>query len=387
MTTTKKEVRRRMENDIVSEWLSEYQNPRTRSHLKRRFREFATWSKKTGEELSKLSVKEMRHLLLQFQADMKKRKTPNNTILADITAVRSFFAYLDKPIKFRRGQLVSQRMATGYHKFSNGDLGRMYNCGNAFDKAMLAVGVSLGWEISAILDIDREEFERFVKRAREQGKEFFSFESQREKTGAKRFGILNPLALEALETYFAVSKSVNKEKTEKLFPMTSHGANKLLARLAREANIALTGDVRWHNLRKWLMSKLSRAKFNEFQIKYLIGKTIPITEMTYLQTLQQEIEEQYPKAYAEHLSILAYQTRNKESEIEKLREELRQMKLVMKGMQEIYGEEIMKKAMQRLRKSGEFKKVLLRKKMSLDELLMAVGKMTSKTKKELAEGS
>lgn len=359
-----------MVKEIISEWLSEYQNPKTKKHLHRGFKKFATWSEKTPEELSKLSAKDAKHLLLQFQADMKEQKVPNNSILAWITAVRSFFAYLEKPLKFRRGQLVSGRMATGYHKFSNGDLGRMYNCGNAFDKAILAVGVSLGWEISAILDIDREEFERFVRRAREQGKEFFSFESQREKTGAKRFGILNPLALEALETYFAVSK----EKTEKLFPITSHGANKLLARLAREANIALTGDTRWHNLRKWLMSKLSRAKFNEFQIKYLVGKTIPMTDMTYLHTLQQEIEEQYPKAYADHLSILAYQTRNKDSEIESLRKELEETRLIMKGMQEIYGEEIMKKAMERLRGSGEIKKVKRLKKMTLDELLIAVAK-------------
>jgi len=368
-----------MNEDPVSEWLSEYQNPRTKRLLRGRFEKFVTWSEKTAEELSRLSAKEVKHLLLQFQADMKKRKVPNNTTLAWVTAVRSFFAYLDKPIKFRRGQLVSQRMATGYHKFSNGDLGRMYNCGKAFDKALLAVSVSLGWEISAILDIEREDFERYVRRAREQGKEFFSFESQREKTGAKRFGVLNPLALEALETYFAVSK----EKTGKLFPMTNQGANKLLARLAREANIALTGDVRWHNLRTWLMSKLSRAKFNEFQIKYLVGKQIPLTDMTYLHTLQQEIEEQYPKAYAEHLSILAYQTRNKESEIEQLREELREMKLIMKGMQEIYGEEMMKKAMKRLKESGEIKTVQRLKAMTLDELLMAVAKSKNKKIKEV----
>jgi hypothetical protein len=363
-----------MKADLVSEWLSEYQNRRTKRVLKKRFEKFTTWSQKTPEELSELSVKDVKHLLLQFQAEMKKDKFANNSILAWITAVRSFFAYLEKPIRFRRGQLVSSRMATGYHKFSNGDLGRMYNCGNAFDKALLAVGVSLGWEISAILDIDREEFERFVQRARKQNKEFFSFETQREKTGAKRFGILNPLALEALETYFAVKQ----DETEKLFPITSHGANKLLARLAREANIALTGDVRWHNLRKWLMSKLSRAKFNAFQIKYLVGKQIPLTDMTYLQTLQQEIEEQYPEAYAEHLSILAYQTRNKDSEIERLREELREMKLIMKGMQTAFGEEIAKKAIQKLKESGEIKTVARLKRMSLDEMLIAVAKMKEK---------
>jgi hypothetical protein len=51
------------------------------------------------------------------------------------------------------------------------------------------------------------------------------------------------------------------------------------------------------------MSGLSRSGFNEFQIKYLVGKPIPMQDMTYLQTLQQEIEERYPKAYEHFLNI------------------------------------------------------------------------------------
>lgn len=330
--------------DLVTEWLSEYSNPATKRAHEIRIGKFFTWSKKTPEQLSELSSKQAKHLLLQFQAAMKKEEMPNNSILTIITSVRSFFAYLEKPIKFRPGQLVHQEMATGYHTFANSDLGEMYNSGNAFDKALLAVGVSLGWEVSAVLDLKREDMERLVKRAKAKDKDFISFESQREKTGAARFGIVNPLALEALERYFAV----DKDGTKRLFPMTRGGANKLLQRLAREANIPLTGSIRWHNLRSWLMSQLSRAGFNEFQIKYLVGKTIPITDLTYLRTLQAEIEEKYPQAYAKHLCILKYQTKNQTSQIQELEAEVTRLKLVMKGMQDLYGEELVEKAMKRL---------------------------------------
>ena len=34
-----------------------------------------------------------------------------------------------------------------------------------------------------------------------------------------------------------------------------------------------------------------------------MGKAIPVSDMTYLQTLQQEIEERYPKAYENYLSL------------------------------------------------------------------------------------
>lgn len=51
------------------------------------------------------------------------------------------------------------------------------------------------------------------------------------------------------------------------------------------------------------MSGLSRAGLNEFQIKYLMGKAIPLADLTYLQTLQQEIEEKYPGAYEHTLNL------------------------------------------------------------------------------------
>jgi len=84
---------------------------------------------------------------------------------------------------------------------------------------------------------------------------------------------------------------------------TKEGMNSMMRRLAREAHFKRVGRVRSHLIRKWLMSGLSRAGFNDFQIKYLMGKAIPVSDMTYLQTLQQEIEERYPKAYENYLSL------------------------------------------------------------------------------------
>ena len=51
------------------------------------------------------------------------------------------------------------------------------------------------------------------------------------------------------------------------------------------------------------MSNLSRAGFNEFQVKFCVGKAIPLTDMTYLETLKEQIEERYPAAYQDYLSL------------------------------------------------------------------------------------
>ena len=133
--------------------------------------------------------------------------------------------------------------------------------------------------------------------------------------------------------------------------------------------------------RSWLMSQLSRAGFNEFQIKYYVGKKIPITDLTYLRTLQQEIEEKYPETYKKHLCILAYQARNQTGRIEELQAEVERLRLLVRGMQEMYGEEIYEKAMKRLniRRSRKAPKLTPEQR---EELLIKIAKA-----KELEEES
>ena len=51
------------------------------------------------------------------------------------------------------------------------------------------------------------------------------------------------------------------------------------------------------------MSGLSRSGFNEWQVKYVLGKAIPLSDATYLQTLEEEVRERYPNAYENYLNL------------------------------------------------------------------------------------
>jgi len=85
------------------------------------------------------------------------------------------------------------------------------------------------------------------------------------------------------------------------------------------------------------MSGLSRAKFNEFQIKYILGKAIPVTDATYLLTLQEEIEDYYPEAYEKFLNIRATGVQVPEDmrkENEKLKDSVSVLKLEMENMKD-----------------------------------------------------
>jgi hypothetical protein len=283
----------------VKEWLSEFGNQITRYKYADRLLKFFQDTEFTVADLQKREPKEIKHLLMQYQSEQQRTNVPQNSILAVITSVRSFATSLDKPIKFRKGQLGKLQADTSSHVFSNGDLRTIFEVGNTTEKAIVATSASLGWEISAFLELERDKVARLIAHAKANGEEFVFFEDIRTKTGVNRLAVLNPLAIEWLSKYLETAKF----ETDKLFDFTSDGINKMLNRLAQTSGLKTTGGVRYHNIRKWLMSRLSRAGFNEFQIKFIIGHSIPLQDRTYLQTLKEEIEEKYPKVWNEYLNI------------------------------------------------------------------------------------
>jgi len=321
------------DEQLIAEWLEECRTPSTRTVYALNIRLFQEWYKKPLSTFLKLDPKAMRHEALRFQSFLAERFTKKkalmtaNSIIAVLTALGSFCTFNDKTLNLH-GKRLRTRIDLSSHVFTNGELSRLFDIASVEEKAILASFCSLGWEVSSLLELKRAFIENLIKQAKEENKEFIFFQSQRPKTGALRLGVLNPLAIEWL------SKWLEQSSGERLFRIiTKEGVNRMLQRLAKEAHITKTGRIHTHLIRKWVMSGLSRAGFNEFQIKYLLGKAIPLSDMTYLQTLQQEIETKYPKAY-EYVNIkpsrivtvvdegLTQQLRSKDSEIKELKEKI-----------------------------------------------------------------
>jgi len=251
------------------------------------------------DEFNQLDERKIKGLILDYKNKMLASGKSVNGVLSVIVAVRSYLIDIDKAVTFRRGQLPSIQADTDSHVFTNGDLKRMFDVGGTFEKALLATAASEGWEISAFLEQDRNIVERRIEHAKQNGLRFVFFLSTRGKTGMPRLCVLNPLAVEWLSKYFVI----RNDDDPRLFPITVEGVQKLLVRLAKDADLKTTGNLRFHRIRAWLMSRLSRCGFNEFQIKYILGKAIGVSDATYLHTLQAEIEEKYPRMYEDYLNI------------------------------------------------------------------------------------
>ena len=225
-----------------------------------------------------------------------------NTIRNAVTTVRSFFTSECQPVTIKRGRIFEPQLPTNEHEFNQSDLQKMFNIGGVRDKAILSTAVSLGWGISDFLDLERDFIEGLIKRARSENQQFINFDSQRKKTDVRLVGILTPEALDTLEAWLKYSEKY-KSKTRWLWASTRRGrlqvdsVNDILRRLVQEAGLVTTGKVHFHLLRKFLFNTLSSYGLNSFESKFVIGKKISASDLTYLQRLKQDAFKKYQEAY------------------------------------------------------------------------------------------
>ena len=193
----------------------------------------------------------------------------------------------------------------------------------------------------------------------------------RKKTNVKGLLVINPLAVEWLE------KWISQNPKDKLFPIARKDSVSItLRKLAKQSQIKLTGKIRFHNIRAWTMSSLSKAGLNSFQIKFHIAKKVPSSDATYLRTLAEQIKERYETSdlYPKYMNILGYQTRTETDTIDKLQHELEETRLVLKTMTEIYGKEILQKAREQYSDDSMFPTIDKSNTKTPYELLLAIAK-------------
>jgi len=303
-----------LNNQLVAEWLAEVRRETTRETYIYRFSNFLSHHNITPEQLLNLSSKEARTLCLLYQNE--NTQEAENTRLGVLSTVSSFLAHHEKPIYWKRNQKLRPRGDTTSHIFTNGDLTKMFEVADIRDKAILALATSLGWELDGFIDLKKKTLRDLLERAKANNEQFIYFRDIRQKTGVPRLGIINPLAREWLEKWLNASKDspkqprnpnsrriTSKERVSDVFDLTGNGVRYALQTLAKKANLKLTGRIRFHNLRKWTMAGLSRGGMNEFEVKYCVGKSIPMSDFVYLTNIEDAIKEKYPEAYENYLNL------------------------------------------------------------------------------------
>jgi site-specific recombinase XerD len=252
------------------------------------------------EELLALSEKDAKHLILKYYAERESNEKPTNTTLSTVTAIRGFLAnHYEHKLYFSNGTFAKPQIDKNSHNFSTKDLKNIFAIANTTEKAYLSLGISMGWEISGILGLEREKVKGLVSQAKANGKEHIFFLDTRRKSQEPRLGIINALAVEWVSKYLE-----NSAPSKKLFPITQQGLNKVLKRLVKEAHIETVGRIHYHRLRAWLESTLLHAGFNSNCVDFIQGHSLGTVKRTYYTEMQQQIEEKYSQVYNEFLNIV-----------------------------------------------------------------------------------
>jgi hypothetical protein len=322
-----------LENRDIKEWIDKFKNKHTTKLYSFMIQRFFTWyienHQKTVEDFVNLRVKKtknkqqsnLQQLVMAYHNDLLKKGESANTIRAAITCVKSFAAYLDKPLNLQ-GKIVKVKPDVDSHVFRIDDLTRMFQVGNTKEKAILSTMCSLGWEREDVLALKREFIEKHLAIAKAKDQRFIFFDVKRKKIKALKFGVLNPLAVEWLEKWLQTTES---KKSDKLFNMTGDGLNKLIRRLVRESSISTTGRIHSHLITNWVMNQLSKSRFNESERKFAVGKAISLHDSTYLTNIKNAIIKKYPRVYNEFLNIEA-----KGKDFQQLKAEIDRLKGLLK---------------------------------------------------------
>jgi integrase len=326
-------------------WLSEYtKKQKTFNRYSADFDNFCEWANTTDEKLiaehenlgDKAFAKKWGSKIVEYYnylISVKKEKV--NSARSRATSVRSFFTNQCTSVKIKRGAISAARMATQEHEFQLFELKKMYAIGDIQDKARLATAISLGWGVSDFLGLTWNFIEPHLAEGLEPP---ISFWFERGKTGAPVRAHLTHEAIQALRAYRDVAKNDNPHvwagaewAGENQKHLSSDSMNDWLRGLALKAKVEPRGVIRFHLLRKFLFSALVNSGMSEIHAKIIIGKKVPIQDMTYLQSLAPALREGFMSA--EQKFTLTGFTNTNHSKIDVISEEVRELKGIIAKQQ------------------------------------------------------
>jgi len=289
------------ESEIINDWLSEYSGTTYYKH-REGILKFLSFLGKNIEEVMKEYeeaedkarwARDMGHEIVKFYHQMVNDGYSVNSARTWTIAPRAFFSAKATPLKVKRGAIPRAQIAKNEHKFLQQELQEMFYYANTFDKALLSLGVSIGYSTKDFLNLERSHIEAIIEQTIKNKIKFPRFDTQRSKTNVICISYVMPEAVKSLKKYFDTTPA---NKNGKLFDLSPDSLNDHLRKMAKAAGVKQTGAIKWNLLRKFLFSGLLKA-MDLLSAKLIMGKRISSDLLTYFITEGDTIKRRYTKAY------------------------------------------------------------------------------------------
>jgi len=282
--------------------------------------------------------------VLEFKEWLKENTDLSlNGIRTCLAIVKSFFNYHYVELRFRvedKRKLNERGRKTVDYWLTLEDIQKMSEVADIVEKYVLVVGKSLGLRASDFLRLKIGLFTS-VNLDSEPPIYLGEFTTKKEKIKAHLF--LDSDAVEVVKSYLSYLKAkygeLNPEKP--MLEMTVDNLSLILRRLAKRSGIELGNkQLRFHCLRKFLYDSLTTV-CSESHAKMIIGKSVPEQAYTSPKNLRLIYKRVQP------LTCYTKQP-NRNYKIAELTQKIQDLERLLKLMTEIYGEEILERAKQKL---------------------------------------
>ncbi len=286
------------------------------------------WAKQTGAKV------------IAFYNDRVQRGYATNTVRAEVSTVRAFCRDNATTLIIQRRKIAKAKSAKGEHEFTREELAKMFYVGDVRGKAVLSTAVSLGFSVEDFSELKREYIEGLVNKALTEKIDFIGFDYERGKTGVESRSHLTPEAVNSLKAWF---EYIDTKRAEKGLPksewvwcngngghLNEQTLNDIVKDLVKKANISVTGKLRFHLLRKFLMSSLHDAGFDSWETKRALGKEIPTSDSTYLRGLSRKVTEKFPQAYS-YIRLSGFANHNG-TKLEEMQAKIQQLEIAQEQL-------------------------------------------------------
>jgi len=330
----------------VEEWLGDIPSPQTRKSYRSGIKNFEKWHIKPIETLIAQTDDELGHVINKYYGFVKQTH-PQNTCRSMVNPVVQYLKYYGKNPKYKKNLgIYTTTLTTRDHMLNIDEVREMWKVASLEEKVMVKTWL-LGLRIGDACKLTWSQFN--IKP---------SDEPQEILINTRKESIIAHVFIDA-EFQKLLEKYINNlNKSVKYLFQSEKGGNckekQLLRRLQslqKKAGIDSNGQVfGWHIGRKLFLRTCAELGITSWNAQMMCGKAVDKSIATYINGLQLKND-----AMKVH-NVLKMEISNGNGKVTKLEEsvlalekENAELKLVLRGMTTVFGQEILAKAREQLR--------------------------------------
>jgi hypothetical protein len=324
---------------IITDFLNA-QSLKTKKTYTCNFKKVIEYSGQTGKEILADSEGWSRKIFA-FQQWLIAQKYSLSTIQSQVGMLRGFFSFYHKPLAFSKAEtrkLNRKGRNSEDYLFLQTDIKKLSDIGSLKEKYVVLVGASFGLRAEDFCRLTYGQYRRAIERSNEVPIPLDPVNTAKEEVLAHPF--ISSDALPIIQSILDSNKDCKDD--DLVFAENPQQLTSILQNLGFKAGIDAHGQrVRFHNLRKYLFSKLNTVSSSE-QSKMIIGKKVSGSDAVYLNT--DSLRDVYTKA----MPLICVSNGNGETkkrvvvleeENSKLKEEIVRLRDTQNRMFSIFNEE------------------------------------------------